>query len=168
MKNIPFKPLSERMLEEPFWLGLITVTIVLIVIGICYLLKKHMPEQLEKFISEDIESGKLVEKSSHHQGQNQPHLAAIPIVFITTHKIILSLSFSGNCGPSGVGAGFDLCEAISLASANVADSTGPSLASRRASVAVEFLTSPSVAARSLLSKLNVCQEFLESAHITQV
>ena len=84
MKNIPFKPLSERMLEEPFWLGLITVTIVLIVIGICYLLKKHMPEQLEKFISEDIESGKLVEKSSHHQGQNQPHLAATDSIYYYT------------------------------------------------------------------------------------
>ena len=68
MKNIPFKPLSERMLEEPFWLGLITVTIVLILIGICYLLKKHLPEKLEKFIGDDIESGKLVEKSLHHQG----------------------------------------------------------------------------------------------------
>ena len=69
MTNIPFKPLSERMLEEPFWLGLITVTIVLILIGICYLLKTHLPERLEKFISEDMEKGKLVEKaSSHHQG----------------------------------------------------------------------------------------------------
>ena len=69
MKNIPFKPLSERMLEEPFWLGLITVTIVLILIGICYLLKKHLPEKLEKFIGDDIETGKLVEKSLHHQGK---------------------------------------------------------------------------------------------------
>ena len=43
------------------------------------------------------------------------------------------------------------------ASANVADSAAPSFASRRSSVAVEFLTSPSVAARSLLSKLNVSQ-----------
>ena len=68
MKNIPFKPLSERMLEEPFWLGLITVTIVLILIGICYLLKKHLPEKLEKFIGDDIETGKLVEKSLQHQG----------------------------------------------------------------------------------------------------
>ena len=74
MKNIPFKPLSERMLEEPFWLGLITVTVVLILIGICYLLKKHLPDYLEKFISEDPESGKLVEKSLHHQGQMSSNL----------------------------------------------------------------------------------------------
>ena len=69
MKNIPFKPLSERMLEEPFWLGLITVTIVLILIGICYLLKKNLPEKLKKFIAEDVEKGRLVEKSLQHQGK---------------------------------------------------------------------------------------------------
>ena len=156
MKNIPFKPLSERMLEEPFWLGLITVTIVLILIGICYLLKKHLPEKLEKFISEDIESGKLVEKSVHHQGLNPSSLF---LTRSTPFRVTHHLSFPGSyCGPSGVGAGFDLCEAVITASANVADSAAPSLASRRSSVAVEFLTSPSVAARSLLSKLNVCQE----------
>ena len=69
MKNIPFKPLSERMLEEPFWLGLITVTIVLILIGICYLLKKNLPENFQKFITEDVEKGRLVEKSLQHQGK---------------------------------------------------------------------------------------------------
>jgi hypothetical protein len=63
MENIPFKPLSQRMLEEPFWLGLITVSVVLVIIGICYLLKKHLPEKLEKFITEDAETGRLVEKS---------------------------------------------------------------------------------------------------------
>ena len=62
MTNIPYKPLSERMLEEPFWLGLITVVIVLIIIGICYLLKKHLPDRIEKFLidADNIESGKLV------------------------------------------------------------------------------------------------------------
>ena len=61
MTNIPFKPLSERMLEEPFWLGLITVTAVLLLIGVCYFLKKHLPERLEKFLVDDPEAaGKLV------------------------------------------------------------------------------------------------------------
>ena len=56
------------MLEEPFWLGLITVSIVLVVIGICYLLKKHLPERMEKLIAEDAEKGRLVEKQPTHQG----------------------------------------------------------------------------------------------------
>ncbi len=64
MKDIPYKPLSERMLEEPFWLGLITVTAVLILIGICWLLKKHLPERLEKYLVDELEKGRLVERSS--------------------------------------------------------------------------------------------------------
>ena len=70
MTNIPYKPLSERMLEEPFWLGLITVVIVLIVLGICYLIKKHLPDRIEKFLLDDPEHGKLVERSNalHREG----------------------------------------------------------------------------------------------------
>ena len=61
MTNIPFKPLSERMLEEPFWLGLITVSVVLVLIGVCYFLKKHLPDRLEKFLVDgDSEAGKLM------------------------------------------------------------------------------------------------------------
>ena len=54
IKNIPFKPLSVRMLEEPFWLGLIAVTVVLSIIGICYLLKKHLPERFDKYLNSEI------------------------------------------------------------------------------------------------------------------
>ena len=66
MKNIPFKPLSERMLEEPFWLGLITVTIVLIILGIGWFVKKHLPERLEKFFQGDADDTKTfgLEKAS--------------------------------------------------------------------------------------------------------
>ena len=59
MTNIPYKPLSERMLEEPFWLGLMTVVIVLLIIGVCWLLKKHLPERLEKLLVDDLEAGGL-------------------------------------------------------------------------------------------------------------
>ena len=67
MKNIPFKPLSERMLEEPFWLGLITVTIVLIIIGIGWFLKKHLPDRIDKLLVDELEKGRLVERN--HSGK---------------------------------------------------------------------------------------------------
>lgn len=63
MQNIPFKPLSERMLEDPFWLGLITVVVVLIVIAIGWMLKKHLPERIEKLLVDEMEKGKLVERT---------------------------------------------------------------------------------------------------------
>jgi hypothetical protein len=53
MLHIPYKPLSERMLHEPFWLGLITVTIVLGVIGLFWCAKRHFPEKLEKLLEEE-------------------------------------------------------------------------------------------------------------------
>jgi len=55
MLVIPYKPLSQRMIEEPFWLGLITVTVVLGVIGLVWCLKRHFPEKLEKLLNEDLD-----------------------------------------------------------------------------------------------------------------
>ena len=55
IKNIPFKPLSERMLEEPFWLGLIAVTCVMTTIGICYLFKKHLPDKFDKMLTPSVD-----------------------------------------------------------------------------------------------------------------
>ena len=62
------------MLEEPFWLGLITVVIVLIIIGICYLLKKHLPDRIEKFLldADNMEAGKQLvtnERSSYGESR---------------------------------------------------------------------------------------------------
>ena len=48
-----------------FVIGLITVIIVLIVIGIGYLLKKHLPERIEKILVDELEKGKLVDQSSY-------------------------------------------------------------------------------------------------------
>lgn len=53
--HIPYKPLSERMLQEPFWLGLITVFVVLGVIGLFWCAKRHFPEKLEKLLAEEAD-----------------------------------------------------------------------------------------------------------------
>lgn len=53
--KIPYRPLSERMLQEPFWLGLITVFVVLGVIGIVWCAKRHFPEKIEKLLQEEAD-----------------------------------------------------------------------------------------------------------------
>ena len=63
--NIPYKPLSERMLEEPFWLGLIAVTVVMSVIGICYLFKKHLPDKFDKILGTSSD----LTKNANAEGQ---------------------------------------------------------------------------------------------------
>lgn len=55
MQNIPFKPLSERMFQEPFWLGLMTVSVVMGVIGLVWCAKRHFPEKIEKLLAEESE-----------------------------------------------------------------------------------------------------------------
>ncbi len=75
MKNIPFKPLSERMLEEPFWLGLITVIAVLLLIAFAYFLKKHLSESFEKLFVDDLEKGKVVERSCSGYYQCTPQVS---------------------------------------------------------------------------------------------
>ena len=49
------------MLEEPFWLGLITITIVLVVIAIVWCVKRHFAEKFDNFVTQEFERGKLVE-----------------------------------------------------------------------------------------------------------
>lgn len=53
--NIPYKPLTDRMLEEPFWLGLLTVLLVLGIIGMVWCARRHFPEKLEKLLAEEAE-----------------------------------------------------------------------------------------------------------------
>lgn len=53
--RIPYRPLSERMLQEPFWLGLITVFVVLAVIGLVWCAKRHFPEKIEKLLQEEAD-----------------------------------------------------------------------------------------------------------------
>lgn len=49
------------MLEEPFWLGLMTIATVLIIIAIVWCARRHFAEKFERFVSEELERGKLVE-----------------------------------------------------------------------------------------------------------
>ncbi|XP_050733493.1 uncharacterized protein LOC127007035 isoform X3 [Eriocheir sinensis] len=58
MLRIPYKPLSERIFEEPFWLGLMTVAVVMGCIGVIFCIKKHFAEKIEKFFAEEIERSK--------------------------------------------------------------------------------------------------------------
>lgn len=55
MVRIPYKPLSERMLHEPFWLGLLTVMAVLSCIGLVWCAKRHFPEKLEKLLADEAD-----------------------------------------------------------------------------------------------------------------
>lgn len=63
MLHIPYKPLSQRMLQEPFWLGLITVTVVLGVLGLFWCAKRHFPEKLEKLLAEEADRNRHCELS---------------------------------------------------------------------------------------------------------
>ena len=53
-------PLGERMLREPFWLGLLTVFVVMIMIGIGNQMKKHLPEKIDKLFGTGNEEGRLL------------------------------------------------------------------------------------------------------------
>ncbi|MPC80796.1 hypothetical protein E2C01_075389 [Portunus trituberculatus] len=61
MLRIPYKPLSERVFEEPFWLGLMTVAVVMGCIGVIFCIKKHFADKIEKFFAEEIERSKYGE-----------------------------------------------------------------------------------------------------------
>lgn len=65
MHNIPFKPLSERMFHEPFWLGLMTVFVVMAVIGLVWCAKRHFPEKIEKLLAEENERNRSTGKCSY-------------------------------------------------------------------------------------------------------
>ena len=43
------------MLEEPFWLGLMAVLFVLLILGIGYYFKKHVPDKFDKFLSYGVD-----------------------------------------------------------------------------------------------------------------
>ena len=71
IKNIPFKPLSERMMEEPFWLGLLAVFVVLGILGTGYMLKKHLPEKFDKYLQEAGSDG--INKKKDRAGGSTDH-----------------------------------------------------------------------------------------------
>lgn len=66
MTKIPFKPLSERMLQEPFWLGLITVFFVLAIIGLVWCAKRHFPEKIEKLLADEADRSRCILMSNYY------------------------------------------------------------------------------------------------------
>lgn len=47
--------LGTRMIQEPFWLGLIAVFVVLGIIGLVWCAKRHFPEKIEKLLAEEAD-----------------------------------------------------------------------------------------------------------------
>ena len=64
IKKVAPEPIIERMFREPFWLGLLTVFLVMILISVGYLLRKHFPEKVGKFLKDDHEVGSLQENNT--------------------------------------------------------------------------------------------------------
>ncbi len=62
------------MLEEPFWLGLMTIAIVLIIIAIVWCAKRHFAEKFERFVNDELERGKLVEPAMLDWSRGRGHL----------------------------------------------------------------------------------------------
>lgn len=47
--------LGTRMIQEPFWIGLIAVFVVLGAIGLVWCAKRHFPEKIEKLLAEEAD-----------------------------------------------------------------------------------------------------------------
>jgi len=81
--HIPYKPLSQRMLEEPFWLGLMTIAIVMVLIGIVWCIKRHFADKIDRFVTEELERGKLVEPAvldwTHNAMRNRGQRLSVEI-----------------------------------------------------------------------------------------
>ena len=83
IKNIPFKPLSERMMEEPFWLGLLAVIFVLGILGAAYTVKKHLPEKFDGLLADGAEGGTKTRTGPEKRG-NAPSMTGMfssPIIY---------------------------------------------------------------------------------------
>uniref|UniRef100_A0A1B0GQ85 Uncharacterized protein n=1 Tax=Phlebotomus papatasi TaxID=29031 RepID=A0A1B0GQ85_PHLPP len=95
MIHIPYKPLSERMLQEPFWLGLITVFVVLAIIGLVWCAKRHFPEKIEKLLAEEADRNRPSGSSlhSHHTSLREQlqFTSSIPQATITTPGVPRSI-----------------------------------------------------------------------------
>uniref|UniRef100_T1J517 Cubilin n=1 Tax=Strigamia maritima TaxID=126957 RepID=T1J517_STRMM len=86
--KIPYKPLSRRMLEEPFWLGLITVSIVLLVLGCIWCIKRKFADKFERFLTEEIERrfACLSPRVGVAESSLQTNTAVVNISYISSHQ----------------------------------------------------------------------------------
>ena len=80
-------PLAERMVREPFWLGLITVLVVMIVIGVGYLVKKHLPEKIEKLLRTDLEAN-LATSGLGEQNVNSGRIAFLLYLYSAQFSLV--------------------------------------------------------------------------------
>lgn len=87
MMHIPYKPLSERMLQEPFWLGLITVFVVLAFIGLIWCAKRHFPEKIEKL---------LAEEADRNRRKNEPHYCLLLLLWYYMINWMLTVSIQSS------------------------------------------------------------------------
>ncbi|XP_071043759.1 uncharacterized protein [Parasteatoda tepidariorum] len=105
--RIPYRPLSQRMLEEPFWLGLITVFSVLLIILCVYCIKRKFADKIEKFLAEEIERSKyqpsppagrysLSSSNQHTPGTESPQTCPKSFISRIRKNSLLSIS----CSPS--------------------------------------------------------------------
>lgn len=83
MTHITYKPLTERMLQEPFWLGLLTVFVVMGILGIIWCAKRHVPEKIEKILSEEAE------RSRHCKSERIFIKKFYQFVVVRRHEIFL-------------------------------------------------------------------------------
>ena len=64
------------MMEEPFWLGLLAVFVVLGILGTGYMLKKHLPEKFDKYLQEGSSDG-TKNKKERAGGASTSHLTGM-------------------------------------------------------------------------------------------
>ena len=72
------------MMEEPFWLGLLAVFVVLGILGAGYTVKKHLPDKFDRLITEDGQ------KTQSAKTSNASHVGGLPgmkIAFLQADKL---------------------------------------------------------------------------------
>ncbi|VEN60310.1 unnamed protein product, partial [Callosobruchus maculatus] len=108
MTKIPYTPLSERMLHEPFWLGLMTVFVVMGVIGLVWCAKRHFPEKIEKLLAEEDSRNRSTIsslRSSSMRDQLVHASSANPLTSNSASNPAPSLSTGGAAAAGGAGSG---------------------------------------------------------------
>lgn len=95
--RIPYRPLSERMLQEPFWLGLITVFVVLAVIGLVWCAKRHFPEKIEKLLQEEADRNRRNNKSLNLMSETATNCFLFSFKKLPICVIIITYRCENNC-----------------------------------------------------------------------
>lgn len=95
MARIPYKPLSDRMLQEPFWLGLITVFVVLAFIGLVWCAKRHFPEKIEKLLAEEAERNRRNIRPKKKKKTKHIHkFIHLPLAQLLEYRTVIIITIS--------------------------------------------------------------------------